>query len=61
MDEKMKININQIFGIDPLMKFYKEEIGILKENSYLNLIESPGENIPIDNKKILISSFQQMF
>ena len=52
MDEKMKININQIFGIDPLMKFYKEEIGILKENSCLNLIESPGENIPIDNKNI---------
>ena len=28
MDEKMKININQIFGIDPLMKFKRRDRNI---------------------------------
>ena len=52
IDGKKKIKISKIFGIDPLMKFYKERIGILKENTRLELIEAPGENIPLESQNI---------
>ena len=41
------------------MKFYKERIGILKENTRLELIGS-GENIPLESQNIDFI-FQQMF
>ena len=52
MDDKLEIKIKKIFGIDPLMKFYKEKIQILKENNFLQLIDSTGEEIPIEDQKI---------
>tara|TARA_B100000989_G_scaffold145084_1_gene108148 strand:- start:673 stop:1428 length:756 start_codon:yes stop_codon:yes gene_type:complete len=52
MDEKFEIKIKKIFGIDPLMEFYKEKIQILKENSCLKLIDSSGEDIPIEDQNI---------
>ena len=50
--KKNNINFKKIFGIDPLMKFYKESIKILVENDYLNLIEATGEKIPLEDNKI---------
>jgi len=52
IDKKKDINIKKIFGIDPLMKFYKESIKILKEDDHLKLIEAPGEKIPLEDNKI---------
>tara|TARA_Y100000817_G_scaffold72919_1_gene55868 strand:- start:41 stop:802 length:762 start_codon:yes stop_codon:yes gene_type:complete len=50
IEKEKKIKIKKIFGIDPLMDFYKEKINMLKEDDHLNLINSPGEKIPLNDK-----------
>tara|TARA_B100001250_G_scaffold411840_1_gene441470 strand:+ start:121 stop:882 length:762 start_codon:yes stop_codon:yes gene_type:complete len=52
IEKEKKIKINKIFGIDPLMNFYKENINMLKEDDHLELINATGEKIPLDDKKV---------
>ncbi len=52
IEKEKKIKIRKIFGIDPLMNFYRDNIKILNEDDHLKLINSPGENIPLDNKTV---------
>ncbi len=50
IDKDQNINIKKIFGIDPLMDFFKKNIGILKEDEHLELINSQGEKIPLKDQ-----------
>lgn len=40
----------QIIGADPLMNFYKSEIGLLKDSSNVSLYEAQAEKLPINNE-----------
>ena len=43
--EENEIQNCNIIAVDPLMNFYKEEIGLLKETGSLKLLTNKGENI----------------
>ena len=42
----------KIIAVDPLMDFYKNEIGILKEDENLKLLTNKGESIDINDETI---------
>lgn len=47
-----KLNFEKIFGVDPLMDYYKEKIGILSDSSIVKLYSNQGENLPFENNSI---------
>ncbi len=50
--EKNILKNISIIAVDPLMDFYKNEIGILKENNNLKLLNNKGENIDMPNNSV---------
>ena len=50
--EKNILKNISIIAVDPLMDFYKNEIGILKESSNLKLLNNKGENIDIPDNSV---------
>ena len=42
----------KIIAVDPLMDFYKKDIGILKEDENLILLSNKGEKIDLDNNSV---------
>tara|TARA_B100000900_G_C20507282_1_gene686414 strand:+ start:186 stop:947 length:762 start_codon:yes stop_codon:yes gene_type:complete len=58
LSEKNEINNCSIIAIDPLMDFYKKEIGILKENKFTKLLTNQGEkiNLPDNSVDIIFST-----
>ena len=50
--EKNVLNNSSIIAVDPLMNFYKNEIGILKESQNLKLLSNKGENIDVSDKSV---------
>ena len=51
LEKKILKNIS-IIAVDPLMDFYKNEIGILKENGNLKLLNNKGENIDLPDNTV---------
>jgi ubiquinone/menaquinone biosynthesis C-methylase UbiE len=47
-----QIYLKKIIGIDPLMDFYKKEIGLIKETENLKLINAKGEEIPLEAESV---------
>jgi ubiquinone/menaquinone biosynthesis C-methylase UbiE len=47
-----QIYLKKIIGIDPLMDFYKKEIGLIKETKNLQLINAKGEEIPLETESV---------
>lgn len=58
LEKKNRIYLKKIIGIDPLINFYKKEIGLVKESKKVQLINAKGEQIPLKNESvdIVISS-----
>jgi SAM-dependent methyltransferase len=58
LEKKNQIFLKKIIGIDPLMDFYKKEIGLIKKAENLELINAKGEEIPLETESvdIVISS-----
>lgn len=52
LEKKNQIFLKKIIGVDPLMDFYKKEIGLIKESPNLQLINAKGEKIPLDTESI---------
>ena len=52
LEKKNQIFLKKIIGIDPLMDFYKKEIGLIKEAENLQLINAKGEEIPLENESV---------
>jgi len=47
-----EISNTKVIALDPLMDFYKNEIGILKEDENLKLLTNKGESIELDNSSV---------
>lgn len=47
-----KILNTKVIALDPLMDFYKNEIGILKEDENLKLLTNKGESIELDSNSV---------
>jgi ubiquinone/menaquinone biosynthesis C-methylase UbiE len=52
LEKRNNIFLKKIIGVDPLMDFYKKEIGLIKEDQNLDLINAQGESIPLDSESI---------
>jgi ubiquinone/menaquinone biosynthesis C-methylase UbiE len=52
LEKKNQILLKKIIGIDPLMDFYKKEIGLIKEAENLQLINAKGEAIPLETESV---------
>ena len=50
--EENEIQNCNIIAVDPLMNFYKEEIGLLKETGSLKLLTNKGENIDVSDNSV---------
>lgn len=50
--KKNLIKNSQIIATDPLMDFYKDKIGLMKEDENLKLLSSKGECIDLENESI---------
>lgn len=50
--DKKKLKNCSIIAADPLMDFYKQEIGILNENKNLKLLTNKGEAIELPNNSV---------
>lgn len=50
--KKENINFKKLIAIDPLMKFFKEKIGLIDEQKNVVLIESMGEKLPINDNEV---------
>lgn len=52
LEKKNNIFLKKIIGVDPLMDFYKKEIGLIKEDPNIELINAQGEEMPLDSESV---------
>lgn len=49
LEEQTNIKILKMVAADPLMDFFKDKIGILKEDNLISLVKTKGENPPFED------------
>jgi ubiquinone/menaquinone biosynthesis C-methylase UbiE len=56
LEEQTKARILKMVAADPLMDFFKDKIGMLKEDSHISLVKTKGEELPFED-----NSFDYIF
>ena len=49
LEEQTNIKILKMVAADPLMDFFKDKIGILKEDNHISLVKTKGEKLPFED------------